>query len=345
MSIKNDRLLKVLQQQAVDRPPLWMMRQAGRYLPEYRASREQAGSFLTLCKTPELACEVTLQPLRRFGFDAAILFSDILTIPDAMGLGLSFNEGEGPRFAQPIRTLDAIDRLPSLDPEQDLTYVMDAVRLIKHELHDSVPLIGFAGSPWTLASYMIEGASSKDFILSKALMYAEPAAMQRLLAKLTQAVSDYLNAQIKAGADVVMLFDSWGGMLPTHAFKAFSLASMKAVIARLNPSVPVIVFTKGGGMWLEDIQATGCHAIGIDWQTDLQQARQRLGAHITLQGNLDPITLFTRPEVVRQHTLNMLHSQTGPYIANLGHGILPNTPIANVEALVDTVQQFRYGLS
>lgn len=340
--IKNDRLLKVLRQQAVDRPPLWMMRQAGRYLPEYRATREQAGSFLQLCKTPELACEVTLQPLRRFGFDAAILFSDILTIPDAMGLGLSFNEGEGPRFAEPIRTIDAIDRLPRLDPEHDLGYVMDAVRLIKHELHDSVPLIGFAGSPWTLASYMIEGASSKDFILSKAFLYAEPEAMQRLLAKLTQAVSDYLNAQINAGADVIMLFDSWGGMLPTHAFKAFSLASMTAVIARLNPSVPVIVFTKGGGLWLEDIKTTGCHAIGIDWQTDLQQARQRLGAEITLQGNLDPICLFTRPEVVRQQTLHMLHSQLGPYIANLGHGILPNTPIANVEALAETVQQFRY---
>lgn len=343
-NLQNDRLLRVLNHQSVDRPPLWMMRQAGRYLPEYRATRERAGSFLSLCKTPELACEVTLQPLARFGFDAAILFSDILTIPDAMGLGLSFNEGEGPRFAHPIRTLDAIEQLPAIDPEHELRYVMDAVRLIKHELHNKVPLIGFAGSPWTLASYMIEGAGSKDFVISKALAFAQPEAMQLLLAKLTEAVSTYLNAQISAGADVVMLFDSWGGMLPTPYFHSLSLASIRAVITRLTPNVPVIVFTKGGGLWLEAIQTTGCHAIGIDWQTDLNDARQRLNPTTVLQGNLDPTVLFTNPSVVRRITQTMLDSQatTPAYIVNLGHGILPTTPIANVEALVQTVQEFRY---
>lgn len=341
--IKNDRLLRALKQQPLDRPPLWMMRQAGRYLPEYRAARERAGSFLNLCKTPELACEVTLQPLTRFGFDAAILFSDILTIPDAMGLGLSFNEGEGPRFANPIRTLDAIDQLAIPDPEQELRYVMDAIRLIKRELAGSVPLIGFAGSPWTLASYMIEGATSKDFINSKALLYAQPEAMHRLLAKLTESISLYLNAQIDAGADVVMLFDSWGGMLPSHSFREFSLATINNVIQRLNRRVPVIVFTKGGGLWLEDIALSGCDALGIDWQTDLSSARQRL-PNMTLQGNVDPTLLFTNPHVVRDTVARMLDSQAHnqAYIANLGHGILPNTPIKNVEALVETVQAFRY---
>lgn len=344
MTIHNDRLLRVLNHQPVDRPPLWMMRQAGRYLPEYRATRQQAGSFLQLCQTPELACEVTLQPLRRFGFDAAILFSDILTIPDAMGLGLSFEEGEGPRFARPLRTLDAIQQLPIPDPESDLRYVMDTVRLLKKELQQQVPLIGFAGSPWTLASYMIEGASSKDFIASKALLYSQPEAMQLLLDKLTEAVRLYLNAQIAAGADVVMLFDSWGGMLPTSHYLRFSLPSMTQVIQGLTPNIPVIVFTKGGGLWLEDIAGSGCQAIGIDWQMDLSQARRRLGDNMVLQGNLDPTLLFTKPEVVREATLNMLRSQSQSqaYIANLGHGILPQTPIANVEALVETVQGFRY---
>ena len=340
-TLKNDRLLRALSHQPLDRPPLWMMRQAGRYLPEYRATRERAGSFLNLCKTPELACEVTLQPLKRFGFDAAILFSDILTIPDAMGLGLSFNEGEGPRFATPIRTLDAIDQLGIPDPEQELRYVMDAVRLIKQELHDEVPLIGFAGSPWTLASYMIEGATSKDFINSKALLFSQPDAMHRLLAKLTEAVSLYLNAQIAAGVDVVMLFDSWGGILPSNSFREFSLSTIKKVIQQLNPSVPVIVFTKGGGLWLEDIASTDCAGMGIDWQMDLKEARTRL-PNMTLQGNLDPTLLFTNPRVVRETTQAMLSGQGQHYIANLGHGILPQTPIKNVEALVETVQAFRY---
>ena len=340
---QNDRLLRALKQQPLDRSPLWMMRQAGRYLPEYRATREKAGSFLNLCKTPDLACEVTLQPIQRFGFDAAILFSDILTIPDAMGLGLSFNEGEGPRFANPIRTLDAINQLGIPDPEQDLKYVMDAIRVIKRELTDTIPLIGFAGSPWTLASYMIEGATSKDFINSKALLFAQPGAMHTLLAKLTESITLYLQAQIAAGVDVVMLFDSWGGILPSHSFREFSLNTIKKVIQGLKSTVPVIVFTKGGGMWLEDIATSGCNAVGIDWQTDLVEARRRL-PHTTLQGNLDPTVLFTNPTVVRETTLAMLKAQPqhSGYIANLGHGILPNTPIKNVEALVQTVQEFKY---
>ncbi len=343
MSFTNDRFLRALTNQPLDRPPLWMMRQAGRYLPEYLATRERAGSFLNLCKTPELACEVTLQPIARFGFDAAILFSDILTIPDAMGLGLSFNEGEGPRFANPIRTLDAIEQLGIPDPQQELRYVMDAVKLIKHELAASIPLIGFAGSPWTLASYMIEGGGSKDFINSKALLYAQPEAMHRLLDKLTQAVSLYLNAQIDAGVDVVMLFDSWGGMLPTNSFQAFSLATMKKVIDQLKPTVPVIVFTKGGGMWLNDLNNIGATALGIDWQTDLAYARACL-PNTCLQGNLDPTVLFTNPRVVRDTTLAMLQAQGAnqQYIANLGHGILPKTPLKNVDAFVQTVQEFRY---
>lgn len=342
-SIKNDRLLKALNNEPVDRPPVWLMRQAGRYLPEYQATRQKAGSFMQLCQTPELACEVTLQPIDRFGFDAAILFSDILTIPDAMGLGLFFTEGEGPQFERPIRTLDAIKQLAIPDPHVELNYVIEAVQLIKRELQQKIPLIGFAGSPWTLASYMIEGKSSRDFILSKALLHSQPEAMQLLLDKLSDAVSLYLLAQIEAGADAVMLFDSWGGVLSTQSYLDFSLASMKKIIATLKqraPETPIILFTKGGSLWLEQIKQSGANGIGIDWTIDLAKARSIVGHELCLQGNLDPTILFTNPKTVEAAVKNILQqnqSNTG-HIFNLGHGILPNTPIANVEALVNTIQ-------
>jgi uroporphyrinogen decarboxylase len=342
--LQNDRLLKALRNETVDRPPVWLMRQAGRYLPEYLATRAKAGSFMRLCQTPELACEVTLQPIQRFGFDAAILFSDILTIPDAMGLGLFFTEGEGPQFERPLRTLDAINHLPIPDPETELRYVMDATRLIKHELAQSIPLIGFAGSPWTLASYMIEGKSSRDFIASKALLYSQPEAMHLLLNKLSEAVSLYLLAQIDAGADVVMLFDSWGGTLSQTAYLDFSLSSMKTIIDYLKqkaPHIPIITFTKGGGLWLESIKQTGTDAVGLDWTIDLADARKRLGPDICLQGNLDPTLLFTNPKVVAQAVKAIIakNGQNRGHIFNLGHGILPKTPIENVEALIDAAQQ------
>ena len=345
--IKNDRLLRALANQPLDRPPLWMMRQAGRYLPEYLKTRTQAGSFMNLCQTPELACEVTLQPIQRFGFDAAILFSDILTIPDAMGLGLSFAEGEGPQFARPIQNATDVQKISIPDPETDLRYVMDAVRLIKHELAQSIPLIGFAGSPWTLASYMIEGKSTRDFILSKRFLYNEPQAMKSLLEKLSEAVSEYLLAQIAAGVDVVMLFDSWGGVLSTPDYLHYSLASMQKIIDALRakaPHIPIILFTKGGGLWLNEMRTTGVDAMGLDWTIDLAAARAQLGKNICLQGNLDPVLLFSNAQAVSQTTLNILQANqhnTG-HIMNLGHGILPKTPIESVEVLVETVKSFRY---
>jgi uroporphyrinogen decarboxylase len=342
-NIQNDRLLRALKGETVDRPPVWLMRQAGRYLPEYLATRERAGSFMGLCQTPELACEVTLQPIERFGFDAAILFSDILTIPDAMGLGLYFTEGEGPQFQRPIRTLAAIQQLPIPDPEQDLRYVMDAVRLIKKSLANKIPLIGFAGSPWTLASYMIEGKSSRDFITSKALLYAQPEAVQLLLDKLSETVSLYLRAQIEAGADVVMIFDSWGGVLPEDAFLRYALPSIQKIVAEIKkyaPHIPVIGFTKGGGLWLDKIKDLAIDGIGIDWTISLAQAREAVGDTKCLQGNLDPTILFTNPRVVQEEVKKIL--QQNPlgtnHIFNLGHGILPRTPIENVEALVATVR-------
>ncbi len=340
--LQNDRLLKALRLEPVDRPPVWLMRQAGRYLPEYRATREKAGSFLNLCKTPELACEVTLQPIDRFGFDAAILFSDILTIPDAMGLGLFFTEGEGPQFQKPLRTLEAIRQLPIPDPEQELRYVLDAVRLIKKSLANKIPLIGFAGSPWTLATYMIEGKSSRDFINSKALLYSQPEAMHQLLDKLSQAVAQYLLAQIYAGADVVMIFDTWGGILSHEAFLTFGLPSIKKIIGIIKnkaPHIPVIAFTKGGGLWLKDIAATGADGIGIDWTISFAQARKMLDKKC-IQGNLDPTILFTQPRIVTEAAKKILeeNGQNTGHIFNLGHGILPHTPIENVEALVETIK-------
>ena len=345
--LKNDSLIRALLRQPVERTPVWMMRQAGRYLPEYRQVREQAGSFLNLCTNPELACEVTLQPLRRFDFDAAILFSDILTIPDAMGLGLYFTEGEGPKFKHPLRTASDIQQLPIPDPETELRYVMDAVRLIRKSLQGSVPLIGFSGSPWTLATYMVEGGSSKSFQKVKGLMFEQPKLMHTMLDKLAQSVAAYLNAQIAAGAQVVMLFDTWGGMLSGEDYVEFSLAYAKQVRALLNVDaggqrIPTILFTKGGGMWLETMAEAGYDALGLDWQTDIQQARARVGGRVALQGNLDPVALYARPEVIAEKVKTILHKYGAGsgHVFNLGHGILPDINPDHVKAMVDAVHEY-----
>lgn len=344
--IKNDRLLRAINHQEVDRTPIWLMRQAGRYLPEYGATRKKAGDFLALCKNPELACEVTLQPLARFDFDAAILFSDILTIPDAMGLGLFFAEGEGPMFETPIRTHRDIEQLGIPDPETELKYVIDAVRLIKKELDGSVPLIGFAGSPWTIASYMVEGGPSKTFSLIKTLLYQEPHALHHLLKKLSQAITLYLNAQIKAGVNVVMLFDTWGGILTPADYKNFSLHYMTEIINNLNPGpagihIPTILFTKNGGQWLEIMAASGCNALGLDWTIDIAEARKRVGDKVALQGNLDPAVLYADPAQIYAKVKEILagYGKGSGHIFNLGHGINPDTPPENVTALVDAVQE------
>jgi uroporphyrinogen decarboxylase len=323
-----------------------MMRQAGRYLPEYRAVRSKAGSFMQLCTNPELACEVTLQPLERFAFDAAILFSDILTIPDAMGLGLSFAEGEGPQFAKPIRTAEDIKQLPIPDPESELRYVIDAVRLIKTNLQGRVPLIGFSGSPWTLATYMVEGKSSKSFQKVKSLMFEQPQLMHQMLDKLAQSVASYLNAQIAAGADAVMVFDTWGGMLSHDDYLEFSLRYAKQVkdllkLERDGQKIPAILFTKGGGLWLESMANIGYDGLGLDWQTDIAQARARVGDQVALQGNMDPITLYAKPEVIREKVGKILHSygQGSGHVFNLGHGILPDINPEHVKAMVDAVHE------
>ena len=342
--LHNDRLLRALHREPVDRTPVWLMRQAGRYLPEYRATRARAGSFMTLCQTPELACEVALQPLARFPLDAAILFSDILTIPDAMGLGLSFSEGEGPQFARPVGSTTAIDRLAVPDPEGELRYVMDAVRLIRRELAGRVPLIGFAGSPWTLATYMVEGGSSKDYARIKGLLYDQPAALHRLLDVTARAVTAYLNAQVAAGAQALMVFDTWGGILAPRAYREFSLAAMARIVAGLTRAaegraVPVILFTKGGGAWLEDIAATGCDAVGVDWTVNLGDARRRVGNHVALQGNLDPAALYAAPDRIRQQVAQVL-ADYGPgpgHVFNLGHGIQPGVEPDAVRTLVEAV--------
>lgn len=345
-ALKNDRLLRALLREPVDQTPIWIMRQAGRYLPEYRATREQAGNFLNLCKTPELACEVTLQPLRRFALDAAILFSDILTIPDAMGLGLTIEEGEGPVFANPIRDKATINNLSIPDPETDLVYVMDAVRLIRKELDGSVPLIGFSGSPWTLATYMIEGRGSKEFALAKGLMFEQPKSMHQLLGIVAESVTLYLNAQISAGAQAVMLFDTWGGVLTSRDYHEFSLGYMKQIIQGLNRDsqghvVPIVVFTKGGGQWLEDIADSGCDAVGLDWIVDIGEARKRVGDRVALQGNLDPCILYSDAQRIRKETALILESY-GPgsgHVFNLGHGIHPKIDPDKVKVLVDTVHE------
>jgi uroporphyrinogen decarboxylase len=343
-TLKNDRFLRALRREPVDMTPVWIMRQAGRYLPEYRATREKAGSFMQLCTTPELACEVTLQPLRRFPLDAAILFSDILTIPDAMGLGLHFADGEGPQFRNPVRTAADVNRLAVPDPEDKLRYVTDAVRLIRRELAGQVPLIGFAGSPWTLATYMVEGGSSKDFALIKKMLYREPALLHKLLAVTTRAVIEYLNAQIAAGAQAVMVFDTWGGVLTPRDYREFSLAYMREIVGGVTRvanvhEVPVILFTKGGGPSLEAMADTGCDALGLDWTCDLGTARNRVGHKVALQGNMDPSVLYAPPERIRAEVETVLASfGTGNgHVFNLGHGIHTGIDPDHVAVLVEHV--------
>ena len=344
--LKNDRLLRALLRQPVDVTPVWIMRQAGRYLPEYRAVREQAGDFKTLCTTPELACEVTLQPLRRFALDAAILFSDILTIPDAMGLGLSFTEGEGPRFQKPVRTAAEVERLAVPDPERELKYVMDAVRLIRRELDGKVPLIGFAGSPWTLATYMVEGGGSRDFDRIKSLMFDQPKLMHRMLETLARAVTVYLNAQVAAGAQALMLFDTWGGVLTPRDYKEFSLRYMERIVQGLTREhdgrrVPVILFTKNGGQWLERMADSGADALGIDWTTDLGDARARVGKRVALQGNMDPAMLYAAPERIRAEVEAILagYGRGSGLVFNLGHGVHPQMDPEKVAVTVDAVHE------
>lgn len=344
--LKNDRYLKALLRQPVDYTPVWMMRQAGRYLPEYKATRAEAGDFMSLCKNAELACEVTLQPLRRFDLDAAILFSDILTIPDAMGLGLYFETGEGPKFQRTLNNLADVKALPVPDPEQELGYVMNAVRTIRKNLQGEVPLIGFSGSPWTLATYMVEGGSSKAFTKIKKMAFADPQALHLLLDKLADSVILYLNAQIKAGAQSVMVFDTWGGVLSPRDYKAFSLQYMHKIVDGLirhhdGHQVPVTLFTKNGGMWLEAIAATGCDAVGLDWTIDIADAKKRVGDKVALQGNMDPSMLYAPAERIEQEVQSILDgfgSGTG-HVFNLGHGIHLDVPPENAKVFVDAVHR------
>ncbi len=337
-------LVRALQRKPVSRTPVWVMRQAGRYLPEYREVRAKAGSFLNLCKNPRLACEVALQPLRRFSLDAAILFSDILTIPDAMGLGLSFEEGEGPRFKKRVCTPYDIDSLPKLVIEQELDYVLEAVSLIRASMPCDLPLIGFSGSPWTLACYMIEGSGSRDFKSAVLMMYQHPKSMALLLQKLSDAVFDYLEAQIKAGVNVVMLFDTWGGLLSSEKYMDYSLNPMQNIITRLKkqyPEIPVIVFTKGGGLWLNQMADTGCDALGLDWVCDLRVARQQVGARVSLQGNLDPTILCGTPSVIRHEVASVLErfGRGSGHVFNLGHGITPDVPPEHLAIMIDAVHE------
>jgi uroporphyrinogen decarboxylase len=344
--LKNDRFLRALARERVDRTPVWMMRQAGRYLPEYRATRERAGSFLDLCKNAELACEVTLQPLRRYPMDAAILFSDILTVPDALGLGLYFEEGEGPRFQKTVRSEADLARLHAVNVDDDLGYVMRAVSTIRRELNGAVPLIGFSGSPWTLATYMVEGGSSRDFAHIKTMAYDQPQLMHQLLSLLADVVADYLAGQVRAGAQALQIFDTWGGSLSAAGYREFSLQYMRRVIARLPTEaegrrVPVIVFTKGGGQWLDVIADCGAQAVGIDWTTDIHVARELVGDRVALQGNMDPSMLFASPERIRQEVAAILaaYGHGSGHVFNLGHGITPGVNPDHVTAFVDAVQE------
>jgi uroporphyrinogen decarboxylase len=344
--LKNDTFLRALLRQPTEYTPIWMMRQAGRYLPEYNQTRARAGDFMSLCKNPDLATEVTLQPLARFPLDAAILFSDILTIPDAMGLGLYFSTGEGPRFERPLREEWEIRGLTVPDPNTHLRYVMDAVSQIRKALDNQVPLIGFSGSPFTLACYMIEGGSSSDFSKIKTMLYQRPDLLHHILNVTAQAVTIYLNAQIEAGAQAVMIFDSWGGALSHDAYREFSLHYMQQIVSGLKrehdgAKVPCIVFTKGGGLWLESIAAIGCDAVGLDWTIDIGQARQRVGDKVALQGNLDPHVLFASPETIRAEAGKILASygHGSGHVFNLGHGISQYTPPENAAALVQAVHE------
>ncbi|MFD1622486.1 uroporphyrinogen decarboxylase [Thalassotalea marina] len=345
--LKNDTYLRALLRQPVDYTPVWMMRQAGRYLPEYKETRKDAGDFMSLCRNTELATEVTIQPLRRFPLDAAILFSDILTIPDAMGLGLYFETGEGPKFERPITCKADVDKIGHPDPESELQYVMNAVRSIRKALDGQVPLIGFSGSPWTLATYMVEGGSSKAFTKIKKMMYAEPQTLHLLLDKLADSVISYLNAQIAAGAQSVMVFDTWGGVLSPRDYKDFSLQYMAKIVDGLTREnegrkVPVTLFTKNGGMWLESIAATGCDAVGLDWTINIEDAKARVGDKVALQGNMDPSMLYAPKERIEQEVATILkgfgQSNTG-HVFNLGHGIHPDVNPEHAGYFIDAVHR------
>ncbi|HKK22862.1 MAG TPA: uroporphyrinogen decarboxylase [Pseudohaliea sp.] len=344
--LENDLLLRALLREPVPRTPVWMMRQAGRYLPEYRATRAKAGNFMALCGNPDLACEVTLQPLERYPLDAAILFSDILTVPDAMGCGLYFETGEGPKFERPVRTPAEIEQLAVPDVAEKLGYVIDAVRVIRRELAGRVPLIGFSGSPWTVATYMVEGGSSKNFARIKGLLYDRPDLMELLLYKLADATRDYLNAQIRAGAQAVMIFDTWGGVLTPDTYRRFSLAAMQRVLDGLEREqdgrrVPVVLFTKNAGPLLADMAQTGCDALGVDWTTDLADARRYTGDKVALQGNLDPSILYAGPEAITEAVAAVLASYgKGPgHVFNLGHGIHPEIDPEHVSAMLEAVHR------
>lgn len=347
----NDRFLRALRRQPVDRTPVWLMRQAGRYLPEYRATRAQAGSFLNLAKNPELACEVTLQPLRRFPLDAAILFSDILTVPDAMGLGLYFADGEGPKFERPIRSTADIDRLAVPDMGQELRYVMDAVSTIRRELNGSVPLIGFSGSPWTLACYMVEGGGSDNYGKVKSLALNDPAAMHRLLNVVTDAVIEYLKAQHASGAQALQVFDTWGGVLSPSMYREFSLRYLQRIAAELprgegEERAPLILFGKGNDPYIEDLAASGAEAVGVDWTIGLGDTARRIGGQVAIQGNLDPVTLYATPETIRSEVGRALDdyrdgnggSREG-HVFNLGHGMSPDMQPEHVAAMVAAVHE------
>jgi uroporphyrinogen decarboxylase len=348
--LKNDRFLRALMRQTVDRTPVWMMRQAGRYLPEYRAARAEAGDFMGLCGNPERACEVTLQPLDRYPhIDAAILFSDILTIPDAMGLGLYFETGEGPKFKKTVHTAADVEALPIIDMRKDLTYVTDAVSLIRRELNGRVPLIGFSGSPWTLATYMVEGGSSKDYARTKELMYQQPEVFQLLIDKLVVSITAYLNAQIEAGAQAVQIFDSWGGALSHSCYHQYSLEPMQRIIdglikEREGRQVPAILFTKGGGQWLESLAATGADALGLDWTTDIAKARALVGDKVALQGNMDPAILYTNPQRIREEVAAILkgYGKGAGHVFNLGHGVTPQATPENVGAFFEAVHDLSF---
>ena len=347
--LDNDLLLRALLRQPTERTPVWLMRQAGRYLPEYRATRAKAGSFITLMSTPELACEVTLQPIDRYGFDAAILFSDILTIPHAMGLGLHFVEGEGPRFERPVRSAADVARLAQPDPERDTGYVMDAVRLIRRELNGRVPLIGFAGSPWTLMCYMVEGGGSESFAKAKAMLRDDPKSAHQLLDLLARSVAAYLDAQSAAGAQALMIFDSWGGTLTPYDYREFSLQYMERIVSLLTREregrrVPVTVFTKGGRQ-LEALADIGADCVGLDWTVDIGRARARVGDRVALQGNLDPALLYASADAVRAEVGHILQSYGAHpgHVFNLGHGIGVGTPPENVAALVEAVRALSPG--
>ena len=347
MKLENDTFIRALFREPTAYTPIWLMRQAGRYLPEYNQTRARAGNFLALCKNPDLATEVTMQPLARYRLDAAIVFSDILTIPDAMGLGLYFAEGEGPKFERPLREEWEIRDLSAPDPTVHLRYVLDTVRQVRKSLAGSVPLIGFSGSPFTLACYMIEGRGSSDFASVKKMLYQRPDLLHKILAVNAQAVTDYLNAQIEAGAQAVMLFDTWGGMLSDAAYHEFSLAYIKQIIGSLKREnegmrVPSIVFTKGGGGWLESIADTGCDAVGLDWTINIGAAKARVGARVALQGNMDPAVLLSSPEAVQREAVAILEQfGSGPgHVFNLGHGISQFTPPEHVSALIEAVRGF-----